>query len=124
MPASRLVLPVMAGQRYTIRLELQVPTHALGAEAGLYADGKLIAPLSSDPVLTANMPAVDGDRVRLELRCAGWIPQKAIPCSQDPRTLGVQVFTVTMRAEGAPARVFNANTGAISGNAISAPDKP
>jgi hypothetical protein len=61
--------------------------------------------------LTANVPAVNGDHVRLELRCPGWIPQNVMRASQDPRTLGVQGFTVTMRAEGASARVFNATTG-------------
>lgn len=111
MADSRLLLPVVAGQRYTIRLDVQVPMHALGADAGLYADGRMIAPLSGGPALTANVPAVSGDRVRLELRCAGWIPQKMMPGSQDPRTLGVQVFAVTMQADGASARVFNANTG-------------
>ena len=111
MAESRLLLPVVPGQRYVVRLEVQVPTGALAPEAGLYADGKLIAPLRSDPVLNANVPAVNADRVRLELRCPGWVPQNVVPGSQDPRTLGVQVFAVTMRAEGASDRVFNANAG-------------
>ena len=67
------------------------PTHALAAEAGLSADGKLIAPLSSGSVLRTKVPEVKGDRVRLEMGCADWIPQKVVPGSQDPRTLGVQV---------------------------------
>jgi hypothetical protein len=34
-----------------------------------------------------------------------------IPGSSDPRTLGVQVFSVTVRSADAGERIFNANTG-------------
>ena len=44
-----------------------------------------------------------------ELRCQGWVPQRVIPGSGDPRTLGVQLRRVTLRARGAPAKPFNAN---------------
>jgi hypothetical protein len=36
---------------------------------------------------------------------------KTTPGSQDARTLGVQVFTITMRASGAGPKTFDANTG-------------
>ena len=49
--------------------------------------------------------------MRLELRCKAWVPCELNKASQDPRTLGIQVFRVTVKAAGAGAKIFNANTG-------------
>jgi hypothetical protein len=111
---SRLLLPVLPGRRYSLGLELNVPAQALTPEAGLYVGGQRVAPLESEPVLTASLPPSNGDTLEAEIRCQGWVPQKAIPGSGDPRVLGVQVFRLTMKAEGAGAATFNANTGQFS----------
>jgi hypothetical protein len=108
---SRLILPVLPGKRYSLRLELSVPPQALGPETGLYVAGRLVAPLKNEPALTTTLPPTDGDTLEAELRCQGWVPQKAIPGSNDPRVLGVQVYRLAMEAEGAGAAIFNANTG-------------
>jgi len=111
---SRLLLPVVPGKRYSIRLEMSVPASALNAEAGLYVGGKRVAPLKSEAVLAAELPPAEGDTLEAEIRCQGWVPQKTNSGSQDPRVLGVQLFRVAMKAEGAGAGSFNANTGQMS----------
>lgn len=88
-----------------------VPPQSLAADAGLYHEGKLIAPLTNSDTLTATLPATTKDQIRLELRGQGWVPMKLDPNSKDPRTLGVQVSRVEMRAADAGANVFDANTG-------------
>jgi Pectate lyase superfamily protein len=110
-PVSRLLLPVMSGEPYTITVEGDIPTHAITPEAGLYLEGKRIAPLEAGNALTASLPPCTGDRVRLELRVGGWVPQQVIPGSKDPRTLGVRVSRITMRAAATGTNVFNANKG-------------
>jgi hypothetical protein len=92
-------------------LEGNVPAQAVSPEAGLYLDGRRILALSAGVPLTATLPPPRSDRIRLELRCQGWAPRQVLTGSGDVRTLGVQVFTITMRAAGATAKVFNANTG-------------
>ena len=54
--ASRLLLPVTSGETYTITLEGDVPAQAITPEAGLYLEGKRIAPLQSSNVITASLP--------------------------------------------------------------------
>jgi hypothetical protein len=110
-PVSRLLLPVVPGEPYTITLEVKVPDQAITPDAGLYLEGGRIAPLQAGLVITASLPSCPGDKVRLELRAGGWVPQRVIPGSTDPRTLGIQVSRVTMRSASGSARVFNANTG-------------
>jgi hypothetical protein len=39
------------------------------------------------------------------------VPQQVVPGSKDPRTLGIQVSRITMRAASAGTNVFNANKG-------------
>ncbi|MGA2660404.1 MAG: hypothetical protein ABSH34_23135 [Verrucomicrobiota bacterium] len=114
LATSRLLLPVLPGKRYSLSLEQNVPAQALTPEAGLYVAGQRVAPLKREPVLTASLPPASGDTLEAEIRCQGWVPQKAIPGSGDPRVLGVQVFRLTMTAEGAGAGSFNANTGQFS----------
>ncbi len=111
LPDAKLLLPVLPGKRYSITLVVNVPPHAVTPDGGLYLDGKQLAPLEGTSLLTAELPPCSADRVRLELRCKGWVPQQVISNSSDARTLGIQVFSLTMRAEGADTRVFNANTG-------------
>jgi hypothetical protein len=113
-PVSRLLLPVTSGEPYTVTLEVKVPDQAITPEAGLYLEGKRIAPLQAGNVLTASLPACPSDKVRLELRAGGWVPQRVIPGSTDPRTLGIQVSRATMRDASTGTNIFIANTGAWS----------
>jgi len=109
--AACFLLPVVPGQSYTVTVEANVPEQAVSAEAGLYLDGKRLTPLNRGTVPTTTLPVSATERVRLELRCQGWVPQQAIAGSSDARTLGVQVFSVTVRAAQVGERVFLANTG-------------
>ena len=111
---SRFMLPVLPGRSYTLTLDLQVPGHAFSPDAGLYFDGKLLAPLKSQSSLEATLPPVSGEGIDLELRCKGWVPMQVIAGSGDPRLLGVQAFSLMMKADGAAARVLDANTGQTS----------
>jgi len=110
-PGATLRLPVVPGKRYSITLDIRVNPQAISPDAGLYMDGKRLVPLQAGPVLTADVPPSQTDRVQLEIRCQGWVPQKANSISQDSRMLGIQVYSVAMRVEEAGARVFDANTG-------------
>ena len=109
--SSQFILPVNAGKGYTLTLEANVPQTALSADAGLYLNGKRIAPLKSSEQLTAIVPPSRGENVEIELRCQGWVPQKTTSGTSDGRTLGVRAFKVTMRAPGAAAKIFDANSG-------------
>ncbi len=111
MPISSILLPVIPGKAYTLTLKLMVPPQAITAESGLYLDGKQIAPLVNTDTLTATFTAGAKNQLRLELRSQGWVPMKLDPNSKDPRTLGVQVSSVEMRAADAREKVFDANKG-------------
>jgi hypothetical protein len=110
-PVSRLLLPVVPGEAYTIMLAVEVPARAITPEAGLYVAGTRIAPLQASNAITASVPPGPGDKARLEVRAGGWVPQQVIPGSGDRRTLGIQLSRVTMRSASAGTNVFNANTG-------------
>jgi hypothetical protein len=113
MGASVLVLPAVAGEEYRLTLEISVPPGAVDPGAGLYLDGKRIAPLAAGaPSLTVDLPPAAGGQVRLEVRSARWIPSKANPASKDDRSLGVSMGAVTMRARDAVRpKPFDANAG-------------
>jgi hypothetical protein len=119
--SARLVLPVAPGKPTTVTLELNAPKHALSTNAGLYLEGKRIATFDRGGVVTASLPAPTEDRVRLELRSQGWVPKQVVPNSNDPRTLGVQVFSVTVKSDGAGTAVFNANTGRFNTRSTTEP---
>jgi hypothetical protein len=108
---SYLILPVPVGKACTVTVEGEIPGYAVGADSGLYLGQTLLAPLVSGQPLVAQVPPTEDGRARLELRCQGWVPQTVIPGSNDPRTLGVQVQRVTVKAEGAAEAAFSANTG-------------
>ncbi len=108
---SRLSLPVVPGEAYTLRLEFTSPSQALSPEAGLYLKNRRLAPLTGENSLTVSLPPGDADSVELELRCRGWVPRDLIAGSGDGRRLGVQGHKIEMRAAAGPERVFDANTG-------------
>jgi hypothetical protein len=111
LPVSKLLLPVNPGERYTLQMDIEVPPQALSPDAGIYCEGVRLASLTTNRVLTAELPSVATNRMRLELRSKGWVPAQVKKDSIDLRTLGVQVYALTMRAANASTNVFNANTG-------------
>jgi hypothetical protein len=108
---SRLILPVVPGKSYALRLEVAGPARALGGAVGLYCGGVLIAPFKAAGELAATLPASASDTIEVELRCHSWIPAQTDPGSKDPRALGVQATRLSMRANGSDAPWFDANTG-------------
>lgn len=112
MGKSRLTLPVNPGKAYTLTLNLTAHPPGVDAEAGLYLEGTRLAPLEAGKPLVAQLTPGPAGELHLELRCKGWVPSELNQASQDPRTLGVQVFSVTMEVAGASPKVFNANQGA------------
>ena len=109
---SRLDLPVLANRPYRIAIRVSVPKQAVSPEAGLYLDGKRIAPiLHGKSTIEAELPATAGGHICLELRCRGWVPKVLSSGSKDDRILGINVYEVAMRAVQANERVFLANTG-------------
>ena len=110
-PASRLLLPVTPNEPYTITLDGDFPAQAITTEAGLYLDGSKIAPLQAGSHLIAKLPSCQSDRVRIELRVGGWVPQRVVPGSKDPRTLGIRLSKVTMQNASGSTNTFDANKG-------------
>ncbi|MFA6563081.1 MAG: glycosyl hydrolase family 28-related protein [Verrucomicrobiia bacterium] len=109
---SLLRLPVIPGDPYTLTLKLHVPKAAVSPGAGLYLDGKRVASFKAGATnLTAELPPTSADHLTLKVVCAGWIPARLNPASNDDRTLGVQLSEITMRAKSAGKRLFQANTG-------------
>lgn len=108
---ARLVLPVMPGKAATLTIEFSTPKHALSDDSGLYLDGKRLATFTTGNTVSAALPAATEDRVRLELRAQAWVPQRVVPGSKDPRTLGLQLYSLTVKSDGAGATMFDANTG-------------
>jgi hypothetical protein len=95
-----------------VTITLRVPPQAESPEAGLYLDGQRIAPLDrATSTLIAELPPTSASQQVLELRCRGWIPRDMVPDSRDDRTLGVEAMAITMRADAAGERIFDANRG-------------
>jgi hypothetical protein len=111
-PGSKLVLPVSPSERYTLMLEVEVPPPAVSEEAGIYLEGKRLAPLKAGGgAIIVEIPATAQKEITLELRVNGWVPQKIITDSQDPRVLGIQLRALTMKAAKAGPNVFDVITG-------------
>lgn len=111
---ATLILPVLPKKPAVVTIELNVPAHALSDDAGLYSGSHRLVPLSTANVVVATLPPPENDKVRLQLRCRGWIPARVVPGSRDNRKLGVQVFKITVKSTEAGAAVFNANTGKMT----------
>ncbi|MGB9689204.1 glycosyl hydrolase family 28-related protein [Thermogutta sp.] len=109
-PKSQLILPIEPGRSYELLLTVSVPK-AL--------DGKEITVTVGDQVLTAlksgenkvQIPAQNSEKVVLRICSPGWIPAESIKQSSDRRVLGIQVFSLIMKGEGAGEKIFDANTG-------------
>ncbi len=111
-PVSQLILPVIAGKPYEIGIELSIPSQAEAPDAGLYLEGKRVAELpKGSTMLRAKLAPCPAETMMLELRCRGWVPADVNPESKDARTLGVCVYSIVMRADGAGEKVSDANKG-------------
>jgi hypothetical protein len=111
-PGSELVLPVLPGKEYEIAIDLNMPKQAESPEAGVYLDGKRLAPLQAGgAIVRAQVPPSASDTITLQLRCRGWVPKDTVPGSIDNRTLGICVYSVTVRAKDAGPKLFDANKG-------------
>ena len=109
---SRLDLPVVPHKPYRITIGVSVPKQADSPTAGIYLDGKRIAPMrSGNSTVEADLPATASGHIALEVRCHGWVPKELSPGSKDDRVLGIRVYRVAMRTAQATQRVFQANTG-------------
>jgi hypothetical protein len=98
---SRLILPVAPGVPCTVAIDADVPPLALSSDAGLYLNGKRVGTLKVGAMtLTAGIPPTRAEQITLEIRCRGWVPRQYNKGSQDDRTLGIQVFRVSVTAEG------------------------
>ena len=102
---------MVGGEAATITLELGAPQQALADDSGLYLDGQRLATFCAGNLVSTVLPPVTADRVRLELRAQGWIPQQVVPGSRDARTVGVQLFRLTLKSASAGPTMFDANTG-------------
>jgi hypothetical protein len=109
---AAMILPVLPGRAYTLELDLSVPSAAESPEAGVYLDGKRLSPIrSTDSTVSIALPPAATDRIALEVRCRTWVPKDLSPASNDQRRLGINLYGVTLRADGAPPRRYDANTG-------------
>ncbi len=110
---SVLVLPVVPGKRYALTLQLLAPESALQPDAGVYLDGRRLAsiPKAGEQAVQAVIPPQSGSSVTVTLRCRGWVPRDTILGSGDHRTLGVALYSITMRAAGASGEPFDATGG-------------
>jgi hypothetical protein len=110
---SEIVVPVLPGTAYTVTLDLNAPETAKSDDLGLHCgDERIIAfPTATNIALSGKLSPQESDSVTLQLRCKGWIPHEEDPKSNDMRTLGIAVRSITLKAESAGEKIFNANTG-------------
>ncbi len=108
--SSRLLLPVVPGRGYQLTMSAEIPKALENAEITLVSNGQTLGKIQNGTT-TITLPPQSSDRVMIEIHTPTWVPQKVIPGSQDQRELGIQVFSVVMKAENAQNQVFNANTG-------------
>lgn len=111
---SILKLPIEPGKPYTITLEAHVPPHAMSPGNGLYVGDTCVLPFPGKEGLVAiagTLPVSREDTIVLRLQVKGWCPKDVIQGSNDDRTLGIAVRSVTMKSKRAPHTPYNANTG-------------
>jgi len=108
--SSRLLLPVIPGRGYQLTISVEIPKALDNAEITLVSSGQTLGNVQRETT-TVTLPPQSSDHVMIEIRTPTWVPQKVIPRSQDQRELGIQVFSVVMKADGAKDQVFNANIG-------------
>jgi len=112
MSESTLALPVRPGVPSVVELKAHVSAAAQSPEAGIYLnDRRLAAFVEGDQTARVALPPGRDETVTLRIRCEGWVPAKTTKGSRDQRVLGIRLYSVVVRADGAGDRVFDANTG-------------
>ncbi len=110
--SSSFTLPINPKKPYRSTLVCAIPAEAVDTESGLYLGEQLLAPLrAGETRIQADIPPASSDGLTLSLRSREWVPAEHRPDSQDPRQLGIQVYSVTLKAEDAGDRLFSANRG-------------
>jgi hypothetical protein len=111
---ARILLPVRKGKRYTLEMDVAVPEYARMEGAGFYLNGKQLAPLPEKDieVISMDLPKTKSDEVEIRVRSKNWQPIDERENTNDTRTLGISIRSLTMTMKGAEdKKVFNANTG-------------
>jgi hypothetical protein len=110
------VLPIVPNTQYSLTLEVEIPPEAVDTSSGIYLGENRLAALPEggagrEVSLRCDLPPQNSDHIILTLKTKGWVPAQTRPGNQDYRTLGVQVYSLSMKAKEAGTQVFNANTG-------------
>ena len=111
---TQLRLPVMPGKPSEIELDVNLPPQAIDPQNGLYLGQTRLATLPDKPyqgIVKATIPIGTPDRVTLTLKVKKWRPVEVQPGSQDGRELGLALYSVTVRAQGATSQPASANAG-------------
>jgi len=109
-----LILPVDPGKEYTLTIDVHVPEQAIDAQNGLYLGERRIAEFPAQEgaaVITAVIPPQKGDSVELAVRGKAWIVEPKSFTPNDARPLSVAIRRLTMKADRASDRLFDANSG-------------
>ena len=119
----RLILPVDPGKEYTLTIDVHVPEQAIDAQNGLYltvcqtttnCGERRIAEFPAQEgaaIITAVIPPQKGDSVELAVRGKTWIVESKSFTPNDARPLSVAIRRLTMKANHASDRLFDANSG-------------
>lgn len=113
-PGAELHLPVVPGEKYSATLEIYLLDLAMAEDAGIYLGDQKLADLPSQPgrnFLTIELPPAEEDEIVLSVKPKIWVPAETLEGSGDMRPLGIALRTMTLQADGAPERLFNANDG-------------
>lgn len=110
-PGAKVFLPVTPDTSYNVELVARIPNEALQPGAGLYLGDTCVVPFERDMVGTLFGAFRTGNvhDVTLEVRCKAWKPVDVFEGSEDSRDLGIAARSLTVKAEGAPDRVYSAN---------------
>lgn len=107
---SQLVLPIEPGRAYEVLLEVSIPKALEGKEITLHLGDHVLGVLKSGEN-RVRIPPQETEKLTLQIRSPGWVPAELSKQSNDRRVLGIQVFSLVMKGEGADERIFDANTG-------------
>ena len=100
---SRLDLPVLANRPYRIAIRVSVPKQAVSPKAGLYLDGKRIAPiLYGKSTIEAELPATAGGHICLR-PAMPWLGAQG-PLVRDRKTIASWASTSNEVAMNVPCR--------------------
>ena len=116
---SMLRLPVAPGVSYNVVLETSRPAEVDTPPVQVKLNGKTLATVEGrgHQRVELSVPPQEGDAVTLRLAGKGWRPVDLMKDTQDPRTLGMLVRTIEVRAEGADKQpVTDANRGGVAGS--------